>query len=124
MPRRTIAAVAALAFALILAGCSGNDEPTTPKASLQATLTRTDTQLSWQWTLTNDDSNPIVILDGPNSILQTTYFEEHDELVAIAFDELSGKIAAASASTVHVYKPYGRDEGELRWSVWCTCARE
>ena len=30
------------------------------------------------------------------------------------FDELSGKIATASPSTVHIYKPYGRDEGELR----------
>ncbi|GAB2617929.1 hypothetical protein Aab01nite_31480 [Paractinoplanes abujensis] len=64
MPRRTIAAAVA-ALALIPAGCGGNDEPTTPKAGLQATLTRTDTQLSWQWTLTNDDSTPIVILDGP-----------------------------------------------------------
>lgn len=39
--------------------------------------------------------------------------------MAIIFDELSGKIAAASASTVHVYRPYGRDEGALRWSLQC-----
>lgn len=39
--------------------------------------------------------------------------------MAIAFDELSGKIAAASARTVHVYKPYGREEGALRWSLQC-----
>ena len=29
------------------------------------TLTRTATQLTWQWTLRNDENSPIVILDGP-----------------------------------------------------------
>lgn len=55
-----------------------------------------------------------MILDGPNHILQTTYLELPDELVAIVLDEISGKIAACSSSLVHVYKPYGRDEGALR----------
>ena len=63
--------------------------------------------------------NAIVILDAPDHVLQTTYQELPDELVAIIFDEISGKIAAASASTVHVYKPYGHDEGALRWSLQC-----
>lgn len=63
--------------------------------------------------------NAIVILDAPDHVLQTTYQELPEELVAIIFDEISGKIAAASASTVHVYKPYGRDEGALRWSLQC-----
>ena len=58
--------------------------------------------------------NAVIILDGPNSILQTIYLELSDELIAIVLDELSGKVAAASSSTVHVYKPYGRDEGALR----------
>jgi hypothetical protein len=58
--------------------------------------------------------NALVVLDGPNHVLQTTYLELPDELIAIVFDELSGKIAMASPSTVHIYKPYGRDEGELR----------
>lgn len=63
--------------------------------------------------------NAIVILDAPDHVLQTTYQELPDELVAIVFDEISGKIAAASASAVHVYKPYGREEGALRWSLQC-----
>jgi hypothetical protein len=58
--------------------------------------------------------NALVVLDGPDHILQTTYLELPDELVAVVFDELSGKIATASPSTVHIYKPYGRDEGALR----------
>jgi len=58
--------------------------------------------------------NAIIILDGPDHVLQTTYQELPDELIAIVFDEISGKIAAASTSTVHVYKPYGREEGALR----------
>lgn len=58
-----------------------------------------------------------MILDGPNHILQTTYLELPDELVAIVLDEISGKIAACSSSLVHVYKPYGRDEGALRVRV-------
>ena len=63
MRRRTVAALAALSA---MAGCdTSTGEPSTPKATLQATLTRTDTQLTWQWTLRNDDNSPIVILDGP-----------------------------------------------------------
>jgi hypothetical protein len=61
---RAVAVLAATLAALTLAGC-GADEPSTPKATLQATLTRTTTQLTWQWTLRNDESSPIVILDGP-----------------------------------------------------------
>lgn len=55
-----------------------------------------------------------MILDGPTSLLQTTYQESPDELVAVVFDEISGKIAAASAKQVHIYRPYGQDEGALR----------
>lgn len=67
MRRRIIAAPFALA--VVLAGCGNSDseprEPREPKATLQATLTRTDTHLSWQWSLRNDDSTPVVVLDGP-----------------------------------------------------------
>ena len=53
-----------LAPTLLLTGCGGSS-PDGPKATLQADLSRTDAQLSWRWTLRNDDTVPIVILDGP-----------------------------------------------------------
>src|SRR5690349_8312163 len=63
---RTRTATAVVALALLLAGCgTGDDAPDGPKATLKAELTRTATQLSWQWTLRNDDTVPIVVLDGP-----------------------------------------------------------
>ncbi|KAF2458784.1 RAVE protein 1 C terminal-domain-containing protein [Lineolata rhizophorae] len=61
--------------------------------------------------------NALVILDGANSILQTTYHEHDDDLATIALDEGTGKIATASASAVHIYQPYGKDEGDLKWSL-------
>ncbi|KAF2426534.1 WD repeat protein-like protein [Tothia fuscella] len=90
--------------------------PGRPSARLQAVTTGT-----WdgKQIISYISGNALVILDGPNNILQTTYHELPDELVAIVFDEISGKVATASASTVHVYKPYGRDEGALRWSLQC-----
>lgn len=48
---------------VLLAGCGGSS-PDDPAVTLQVTPTKTNSQLSWQWTLRNDDSAPIVILDG------------------------------------------------------------
>jgi hypothetical protein len=39
--------------------------------------------------------------------------------VAIIVDELSGKIAAATSSLVHVYRPDGYYQGSPRWSLQC-----
>ncbi|KAF2091359.1 hypothetical protein K490DRAFT_31122 [Saccharata proteae CBS 121410] len=61
--------------------------------------------------------NALIILGGPRTLLQTTYHEDEDNLVAVVLDEASGKIAVASPKAVHVYKPYGLDEGALRWSL-------
>jgi hypothetical protein len=58
--------------------------------------------------------NAIVLLDSPNNVLQTTYVELPDELLAIVIDEISGKIAACSESLVHVYKPDGYYQGSPR----------
>lgn len=55
-----------------------------------------------------------VILDGAGTILQTIYGDDTSNLTAIAIDEAFGKIATAVGSNVHVYKPYGQDEGALR----------
>ncbi|RDI89534.1 hypothetical protein Vi05172_g77 [Venturia inaequalis] len=95
--------------------------PGRPQARLQAVSTG-----SWEGkqVIAYASGNALVVLDAPNHVLQTTYLELPDELVAVAFDELSGKIATATSSTVHVYKPYGRDEGELRWSLQCHLAAE
>jgi len=65
---RALAALSSLT--LLLPGCGGGgddqpQQPQEPRVTLQATLTRTDTLLSWNWTLRNDDTEPIVILDGP-----------------------------------------------------------
>src|SRR4051812_43971919 len=56
-------ALGVLSVLLLLAGCSA----ASPPATLKATLTRTTDLLTWQWTLHNDESEPIVILDGPLS---------------------------------------------------------
>ena len=63
--------------------------------------------------------NAFIVLDGPNSILQTTYLELPDELVAITFDEISGKIALASKSHVYVYKPDETNGDSLHWTEQC-----
>ncbi len=58
--------------------------------------------------------NAFTILTGPQSLLQTVYDDDESPLVAIAFDEASGKIAACTLESVRVYKPFGRDEDALR----------
>ena len=60
--------------------------------------------------------NALVILGGPHDLLQTIYLDESTLLDAVAVDEKTGKIATCSAGDVTVYKPYGRNEGVLKWS--------
>ncbi|KAI9690129.1 MAG: regulator of (H+)-ATPase in vacuolar membrane [Bathelium mastoideum] len=64
--------------------------------------------------------NGLIILGGPHDVLQTIYHEEEEELVAVTIDEVSGRIAACTEKLVYVYKPYGQDEGALKWSLQCT----
>ncbi|KAF2674851.1 WD repeat protein-like protein [Microthyrium microscopicum] len=90
--------------------------PGRPQSKLQAVSTA-----CWEGRqiITYISGHAIVVLDGPNSVLQTTYTDLPDELVAIVIDELSGKIAAASSNLVHVYKPDGYFQGSPRWSLQC-----
>ncbi|GME64981.1 wd repeat protein [Neofusicoccum parvum] len=61
--------------------------------------------------------NALVILGGPRHIIQTTYNEDEDDLVSVVLDEPSGKIAVASKKAAYVYKPYGLDIGQPKWSL-------
>ena len=64
--RKRVLSALTVVLALLAAGCSDADEqPAGPKATLQATKTTIAELLSWQWTLRNDDDQPIVVLDGP-----------------------------------------------------------
>jgi hypothetical protein len=52
-----------------------------------------------------------------DSILQTIYDDDDDQLIAIALDEATGKIATCAKSNVRVYKPYGQGENALKVSI-------
>lgn len=58
----------------------------------------------------------LVILSSPHDLLQTIYLDEDQELEAVAVDEATGKIATCTLREVTIYKPYGRNEGVLKWS--------
>ena len=45
------------------------------------------------------------------------YHDESADLDAVTIDEATGKIAASSSDQIHIYKPYGRQEGVLKWSL-------
>ncbi|ESZ95068.1 hypothetical protein SBOR_4523 [Sclerotinia borealis F-4128] len=61
--------------------------------------------------------NAFVILTGADTIVQTIYDDDDTQLEAIALDESSGKIATCAGSNIRIYKPYGQDEGALKWSL-------
>lgn len=55
-----------------------------------------------------------MILSGPGDLVQTIYHEDFEALIAVTIDEASGNIAAASSREVHVYRPYGKEDGLLK----------
>ncbi|EXJ87897.1 hypothetical protein A1O1_04824 [Capronia coronata CBS 617.96] len=59
--------------------------------------------------------NAAVILSGPETILQTIYVDTVDNLLAITFEETTGRIALCDDSRVYIYRPVGREQGVLRW---------
>ena len=58
--------------------------------------------------------NTVIILKGPQEILQTIYVDDVDELEAVNIEESSGTIAVCSQEQVYIYGPIGRDEGVLK----------
>jgi hypothetical protein len=60
----------------------------------------------------------VVILGGPQTLLQTIYVDDTDTLEAITFDETSGKIAVCGGPDVFVYQPYGIRGETLKVRIW------
>ena len=60
--------------------------------------------------------NALAIISD-DAILQTIYDDDDRKLQAVAFDESSGKIAAATGGTVRVYKPFGLGDDALKWTL-------
>ena len=61
----------------------------------------------------------ICILDQPNHLLQTIYHDDTEIFDAVAVDEETGRIAAATRSRIYIYSPFGEDAGALKWSQQC-----
>ncbi|KAF1937394.1 hypothetical protein EJ02DRAFT_56483 [Clathrospora elynae] len=61
--------------------------------------------------------NALVVLDRPDHVLQTIYIDEEAELEAVALDAVTGKLAACSTRHIYIYRPYGQDEGVVKWSL-------
>ncbi|KAJ5126835.1 RAVE complex protein Rav1 C-terminal [Penicillium atrosanguineum] len=59
----------------------------------------------------------LVILGGPQTLLQTIYVDDTEKLEAVAFDEASGKIAVCGGPDVFIYQPYGIQGETLKWSL-------
>ncbi|KAF2488393.1 hypothetical protein BU16DRAFT_623447 [Lophium mytilinum] len=88
--------------------------PGRPQAKLQAVTTGLWGSLQ---VIAYISGNSVVVLDGYNHVLQTIYIEEEEDLEAIKLDEETGKIATCSGEHIYIYKPYGQDEGALKWSL-------
>ncbi|KAF1957089.1 hypothetical protein CC80DRAFT_411478 [Byssothecium circinans] len=88
--------------------------PGRPQAKLQAV-----THGLWerQQIIAYISGNALIILDSPSHVLQTTYIDEETELEAVALDENTGKLAVCSTHHIYIYKPYGQDEGAVKWSL-------
>lgn len=61
--------------------------------------------------------NAVIILKGPQEILQTIHVDEVDELEAVTIEESSGRVAICSKEQVFIYGPIGRDEGLLKVEI-------
>ncbi|KAL9138282.1 MAG: hypothetical protein Q9175_000508 [Cornicularia normoerica] len=87
--------------------------PGKPQAKLQAVSTAL-----WegQRLVAYISGNALVILSGPHSLIQTIYDDQLLTLEAVVIDEATGNIAVSSSEEVHIYKPYGKEEGDLKWS--------
>ncbi|KAH7083134.1 RAVE protein 1 C terminal-domain-containing protein [Paraphoma chrysanthemicola] len=64
--------------------------------------------------------NALVVLDGADHVLQTIYIDDEYELEAVALDPGTGKLATCSTRHIYLYRPYGQDEGAIKWSLQST----
>jgi hypothetical protein len=58
--------------------------------------------------------NAVVILKGPQDIVQTIYIDDVESLEAITIEETSGTIAVCGGKNVYIYKPFGREVDVLK----------
>ncbi|KAI0401415.1 WD repeat domain-containing protein [Xylaria palmicola] len=87
--------------------------PGQPEASLQAISTG---YWDGRRIIVYITGNGLAILSDPDTVLQTIYDDDSRPLEAVAFDEVSGKIAASTAETVRIYRPLGRTHDSLKVS--------
>lgn len=87
--------------------------PGRPQSSRQALST-----VSWDGLrlVSYISGNTIIVFNGRREILQSIVVDDAEYLSALTIEEESGQIAAADQDTVYVYRPLGRDYGDLRWS--------
>lgn len=67
--------------------------------------------IHWQVYITG---SAIAILGSTNTIFQTIYDDSEAELHAVTIDEASGKIAAATKTTVRIYRPSNTPEDPFK----------
>ncbi|KAI9892011.1 MAG: regulator of (H+)-ATPase in vacuolar membrane [Vezdaea aestivalis] len=91
--------------------------PGKPQAKLQAVCTG-------QWEahriVAYISGNSVAILGGPYQLLQTIYLDDGVLLEALVLDEETGKFAACSKDLVYILRPYGRSDGDVKWSLQWT----
>jgi len=89
--------------------------PGKPQAKLQAV-----DHGSWegQRVIVYISGSALVILNGPQSLLQTIYHEDEAErgLEAVTYHHANGRIAAASEKSVYIYGLREEIKGTLRWT--------
>ncbi|KAH8167321.1 hypothetical protein CIB48_g899 [Xylaria polymorpha] len=91
--------------------------PGKPEASLQAIATG---YWDGQRIVVYISGNALSILSGPGTILHTIYDDDSRRLETVAFDEVSGKIAACTDGTVRIYRPMRHAHDSLKWALQTT----
>lgn len=68
--------------------------------------------------------NALIVLGGPNDLIQTITHDEDEKLVTVAIHDITGKIAAASKTSLYIYKPFGHDFDAPRVSPTLKCIQD
>ncbi|KAK5084491.1 regulator of (H+)-ATPase in vacuolar membrane [Lithohypha guttulata] len=58
----------------------------------------------------------VIVFNGRREVLQSILVDDANSLFSLSIDEQSGNIAVADKSSVYIYRPIGRDYGDLRWT--------